>query len=308
MNIKAIQTSYKGYRFRSRTEARWAVFFDALGIAWEYEKEGYDLGELGWYLPDFWLPESQMWVEIKPSLDRDRRKVYLAGKIGKAGDWRERVGLCLRPNYSFDADIHLVMGTDFFQGPKWIEIDHNFDYGEAVRQGLAQIDQSDTVFAWLDSGDCHGTLVEIGYAKARGKKLFIGVDFAFEWQARELYGFAMACTSCVEYADNPETAYAHLVHGWCDEERRLRHLAITSESAGLLIFGVPQEKGIGCATLFASYRNNYGGVWGYPALISDGILNLFPPGLRSPHQFEREKAFQAARSARFEHGESPQIG
>jgi hypothetical protein len=28
--IKAIETSYKGYRFRSRLEARWAVFFDAL--------------------------------------------------------------------------------------------------------------------------------------------------------------------------------------------------------------------------------------------------------------------------------------
>jgi len=54
--IKAIETAYNGYLFRSRTEARWAVFFDALGIAYEYEKEGYDLGELGWYLPDFWLP------------------------------------------------------------------------------------------------------------------------------------------------------------------------------------------------------------------------------------------------------------
>ncbi|MCB6994492.1 hypothetical protein LI177_13475 [bacterium 210820-DFI.6.37] len=27
--LKAIQTEYKGYRFRSRLEARWAVFFDA---------------------------------------------------------------------------------------------------------------------------------------------------------------------------------------------------------------------------------------------------------------------------------------
>ena len=54
--IKAIQTQYKGYSFRSRLEARWAVFFDALGAEWEYEAQGYDLGELGYYLPDFWLP------------------------------------------------------------------------------------------------------------------------------------------------------------------------------------------------------------------------------------------------------------
>jgi hypothetical protein len=70
--LKAIETKYKGYRFRSRLEARWAVFFDTLGIAWEYEKEGYDLGGAGWYLPDFWLPKVYdrigkpgVWVEIK---------------------------------------------------------------------------------------------------------------------------------------------------------------------------------------------------------------------------------------------------
>lgn len=41
--IRAIDTKYKGYRFRSRLEARWAVFFDALGVRWEYEPEGFDL-------------------------------------------------------------------------------------------------------------------------------------------------------------------------------------------------------------------------------------------------------------------------
>jgi len=73
VEIKAIETRYKGYRFRSRLEARWAVFFDTLGIEWEYEKEGYDLGDAGLYLPDFWLPyqypliypNSGYWIEIK---------------------------------------------------------------------------------------------------------------------------------------------------------------------------------------------------------------------------------------------------
>lgn len=64
--IKAIETRYKGYRFRSRLEARWAVYFDAIGMKWEYEKEGYDLGDLGWYLPDFWFPELRLWAEVKP--------------------------------------------------------------------------------------------------------------------------------------------------------------------------------------------------------------------------------------------------
>jgi len=65
MSIKAIETKYKGYRFRSRLEARWAVFFDALDLEWEYEKEGFDMDGI-WYLPDFWLPRYSLWVEIKP--------------------------------------------------------------------------------------------------------------------------------------------------------------------------------------------------------------------------------------------------
>lgn len=76
-DIKAIETQYKGYRFRSRLEARWAVFFDALGIEWEYEKEGLVLSDGTWYLPDFWLPQVNggIWVEIKP------------GQSGHPSDW-----------------------------------------------------------------------------------------------------------------------------------------------------------------------------------------------------------------------------
>mgnify|MGYP001012149479 CR=1 FL=1 len=64
--IKPIETQYAGYRFRSRLEARYAVFFDALGAAWEYEPEGYDLGYAGLYLPDFRLPRLGVHVEVKP--------------------------------------------------------------------------------------------------------------------------------------------------------------------------------------------------------------------------------------------------
>ena len=52
MDVKPIETVYKGYRFRSRLEARWAVFFDALGVEWEYEPEGFDINGT-YYLPDF---------------------------------------------------------------------------------------------------------------------------------------------------------------------------------------------------------------------------------------------------------------
>lgn len=67
--IPAIETRYAGCLFRSRLEARWAVFYDSLGIEWRYEPEGFDLKDLGWYLPDFWLPELGLVIEIKPDSD-----------------------------------------------------------------------------------------------------------------------------------------------------------------------------------------------------------------------------------------------
>lgn len=76
--MKAIETHYNGYRFRSRTEARWAVFFDTLEMDWKYENEGYILKDGVRYLPDFWLPDLDLWVEIKgeePS-DKDWEKIY----------------------------------------------------------------------------------------------------------------------------------------------------------------------------------------------------------------------------------------
>jgi len=75
MDIKPIETVYNGYRFRSRLEARWAVFFDAAGIKYEYEPEGFDLGDGIYYLPDFYLPDDDVWVEIKgKALSAEERK------------------------------------------------------------------------------------------------------------------------------------------------------------------------------------------------------------------------------------------
>lgn len=62
--IKPIETEYAGCRFRSRLEARWAVFFDRAEIRWEYELQGYQINGRR-YLPDFWLPELAYWVEVK---------------------------------------------------------------------------------------------------------------------------------------------------------------------------------------------------------------------------------------------------
>lgn len=73
-----IQTKFDGYHFRSRLEARHAVFFKTLGIPYEYEKEGFSL-EGTPYLPDFWLPQQDCFVEIKGEkpTDEEIRKARL---------------------------------------------------------------------------------------------------------------------------------------------------------------------------------------------------------------------------------------
>ena len=67
--IRAIETHYKGYRFRSRLEARWAIYFDSVGIEWVYELEGYNLSDGRKYLPDFkitTIDKETYFYEIKP--------------------------------------------------------------------------------------------------------------------------------------------------------------------------------------------------------------------------------------------------
>lgn len=77
--IKAIETHYAGHRFRSRLEARWAVFFDHLEIEWQYEPEGFELSTGVRYLPDFYLPKADLWVEVKAVMShKDLMKVLRA--------------------------------------------------------------------------------------------------------------------------------------------------------------------------------------------------------------------------------------
>lgn len=99
--LRAIQTEYKGYLFRSRLEARWAVFFDVCGVAWEYEPEGYDLGDGLCYLPDFLLhgvtvnhgyfkKNCDIYVEVKGQMnDADAEKInrFYAAGYSENDDW-----------------------------------------------------------------------------------------------------------------------------------------------------------------------------------------------------------------------------
>lgn len=114
--IQAIETSYKGCRFRSRLEARYAVFFDALGIEWQYEPQGFEIKRYNhdycdnegqgscevecvcpksaydWrYLPDFYLPAEMCWVEVKGDMSKFDAEMFThmidwGGQIPHVGD------------------------------------------------------------------------------------------------------------------------------------------------------------------------------------------------------------------------------
>lgn len=63
-DMAAIATTYKGFNFRSRLEAKWAAFFDGLGWEWDYEPIEYN----GWF-PDFSITGDEgniILVEVKP--------------------------------------------------------------------------------------------------------------------------------------------------------------------------------------------------------------------------------------------------
>ena len=85
------EINYDGYRFRSKIEAQWYVYFKTLGIEVHYEPETISLqwlnGKIINYLPDFYLPDLDCYVEIKlettPTTDESMKCYLLAEQTGK---------------------------------------------------------------------------------------------------------------------------------------------------------------------------------------------------------------------------------
>ena len=65
----ALKTKFRGVIYRSQTEARWAVFFDAIGVQFSYEPETISLSTGRKYVPDFFIKDFDAYFEVKPSND-----------------------------------------------------------------------------------------------------------------------------------------------------------------------------------------------------------------------------------------------
>lgn len=126
-------TKYAGILFRSRLEARWAVFFDALGIAWEYEPETFVYGHENCYeyTPDFRLTRGRLsigrpsvYVEVKPNDEAMRSIDYKLGEAVEGSGPLRDAGLILLgpiPNGNRGTYAHAML--TWHKGPdlRWVE-------------------------------------------------------------------------------------------------------------------------------------------------------------------------------------------
>lgn len=149
---QAIPTRYAGYHFRSRLEARWAVFFDALKLEWQYEPEGFIIG-IGQrpYLPDFRLPKLNLWVEVKGTTDG-----LDFGLLADAVDYG--CGLPGIGPADTDKDSLLILGPVPVATKSAYPCHHSLDWqkGWQVRQGYFGIDRWVGVryYPFLNTGFC----------------------------------------------------------------------------------------------------------------------------------------------------------
>lgn len=296
--IKAIETRYKGYRFRSRLEARWAVFFDAMGWQWEYEPEGFELKNGEWYLPDFRinLHGAKHYIEVKGSGSFEPsvvcQKVYMAGKISSSDDnsmhnrWRYSIAdkEFIGQKHEFYAEGE---GKRFFKRGFIYEGPHFADnHGCVVAHNRAhhQIKNADFVFVWIDSVDSFGTFHEIGFAHAKLKPIYIG--FSRSMPVKDMW-FLDASAKKSGVFDSASEAWDSLI-GYqqpaSPEERKIVEFSVYNPIT--MVVGDPMDAN------FWHYENAGASKSNVLCGVRGSDIDFTVSAMR-------------ARSARFEHGETP---
>lgn len=120
-DIKAISTIYNGYKFRSRLEAKWAVYFDALRIKYEYEPEGYVFNDGTCYLPDFYLPQMEAYFEVKPHSISEKDACEAKEKLEYLAEGTNKFAmLCYGDPIDNEIQIYGHFGCDGYLTSRWI--------------------------------------------------------------------------------------------------------------------------------------------------------------------------------------------
>ena len=175
--IQAFRTFYNGILFRSRLEARWAIFFNACGIKWDYEPEGYQLGNGQGYLPDFLLHglvgriEGDLYVEVKGKMTQnDTEKIRAFVGVNSDGS-PERPLLIVGNIFShgtndgyIDRSLDMSYGGDFLPFFNYLTVDGDY-FGCVLgvnKDGEAETFGDDCNYLW----DCDKEKTEAAFQKA----------------------------------------------------------------------------------------------------------------------------------------------
>lgn len=319
MNMQAIETEYKGYKFRSRLEARWAVALSKSNVAWEYEPEGFVASGMR-VLPDFYLPRYNTYIEVKPMSAYQQfmqvPQLYFAGKMGEPIS-NKIPGTCWRQFYEgrhnvevFEDDVKRIAmqykGKQFFYtGPfKGVGDYHGYYHGittcggvderDILAKALRGIDSCTTMLVYIEDETAYGTIAEIGYAHAKAKRIVVAVNKAL-------------CTSEYGGVDEvrPSTYWGSDVWFACTMADKVFWVDDAQDALTKLFaevrFSVPDKDFSALASM-----ENYGIVFGDPM---EHIL-VTPKSLRVSEGTPRlaiitHEAAQIARQARFEYGQTP---
>jgi len=194
--MKAIETIYNGVRFRSRTEARWAVFMDALGVVWEYEREGFDLGDGIFYLPDFWLPQLNCWIEIKGASPVPKDEVEKVRRLAKQSG-KGMYLFCDSP-----------MAPDDYSDSFW--------YGcESAASWYGPNNEEDDHYLWCECPKCGKIGIEFdGRAGRIGCKCDIHHKSYNYRSPRLLNAYSKAREARLDGRSQREASTRRLCHGW----------------------------------------------------------------------------------------------
>lgn len=103
--VEAIETEYQGVKYRSRTEARWAVFLEHLGLNFNYENELVTLSSGEKYLPDFFIYDFDAYFEIKPSNENVVTEECTKARTLAKDEKNHSVWLAMGPPSSDQANI-----------------------------------------------------------------------------------------------------------------------------------------------------------------------------------------------------------
>jgi hypothetical protein len=108
---------YGGHNFRSRTEAKWAIFWDELGVKWEYEPQGF-VTDGSAYLPDFtvFAAGGTLWAEIKPDWTADPEGIAKFRTFAAKRPQPSRAVLLTGPP-SLEVDYLVIGGDDTQDDP-----------------------------------------------------------------------------------------------------------------------------------------------------------------------------------------------